>query len=32
MIHFGLTIEKIALVLQYLANLVDPDLTDSRAW
>lgn len=24
------TIEEIALVLQYLANLVHPDLTDSR--
>lgn len=25
-----LTIEEITLVLQYLADLVDPDLTDSR--
>lgn len=29
--HHTLTIEEIALVLQYLADLVDPDLTDSRA-
>lgn len=27
---YSLTIEEIALVLQYLADLVDPDLTDSR--
>lgn len=28
--YHSLTIEEVALVLQYLANLVHPDLTDPR--